>query len=53
MIDFLTELAESSKPKVADKPDPGIAAVMVWLREYSPKIKEEVRKLNREHRRRC
>jgi hypothetical protein len=47
--DFLTEMAEKQKPEINKAGlDPGFAAMLQRMHEYSPKVHEMVRKLRRE-----
>lgn len=43
--DFLTALAQ--EPAVADKPLPCVAELLMRLREYSPEVRSQVRRLER------
>jgi len=43
--DFLTRLA--AEPAVADEPLPCVAELLMRLREYSPEVRSQVRRLER------
>lgn len=51
MKDFLTEMAEQSEPKVCKRGDrnPAFELLMKRLKEYSPIIREQSRRLQQEH----